>query len=175
MRALCNEVHSLGSHTKQRVVLSEVILKSPYDRHAKQEFHSNSSNVRICVENILELIDQLWTGPKSCNDAIRTITAIIGDPSFAILFTIAGASAHDSPGGVNEEADGGIGEHTPGIKKAIEALKKDTYAMLQSATDRQDLLAMTAPATTNSLDALKDCVIEGVKSLGEDQGPTKVH
>ena len=85
----------------------------------------------------------------------------------------ANAAANNTSEDVNEE-DGGIGEHTPGIKKAIEALKKDTYAMLQSATDRQDLLAMTAPATTNSLDALKQCVMEGVKSLGEDQGPTKV-
>ena len=173
VKALQNEIRMLGVHCKERVVLSEVILKSPYDRHAKQEFHSNSNVIRETIKNIIILIEQLWTGVKSCDEAIRTITAIIGDPSFAILFTIGGVHTPAVSSDV-DEAHGGIGEHTPMIKKAIEALKKDTYAMLQSATDRQDMLAVTAPATARSLDALKGCVTDGVKSLGEDQGPTKV-
>ncbi|XP_063717450.1 talin-1-like isoform X4 [Symsagittifera roscoffensis] len=172
VKALQNEIRMLGVHCKERVVLSEVILKSPYDRHAKQEFHSNSNVIRETIKNIIILIEQLWTGVKSCDEAIRTITAIIGDPSFAILFTIGGVHTPAVSSDV-DEAHGGIGEHTPMIKKAIEALKKDTYAMLQSATDRQDMLAVTAPATARSLDALKGCVTDGVKSLGEDQGPTK--
>ncbi|XP_075240900.1 talin-1-like isoform X4 [Convolutriloba macropyga] len=172
VKALQNEIGMLGIHCKERVVLSEVILKSPYDRHAKQEFHSNSGVIRDTVKNINQLIEQLWTGVKSCDDAIRTITAIIGDPSFAILFTIGGVTT-PAVNTDTEDTSAGIGEHTPMIKKAIEALKKDTYAMLQSATDRQDMLAVTAPATAKSLDALKGCVTDGVKSLGEDQGPTK--
>ena len=62
VKALQNEIGMLGIHCKERVVLSEVILKSPYDRHAKQEFHSNSGVIRDTVKNINQLIEQLWTG-----------------------------------------------------------------------------------------------------------------
>jgi talin len=158
---LKKSVCSLGTTTAELLVCVSAVVSNPDDPAPKRELLVTSKGELEKVSNMVAALKSGSKGTQACNEAVSTISGLIGDLETTAMFAAAGALQ-------NEAAGTAFAEHRENILLNAKVLVEDTKYLVGAAGLTQERLAEAAIKAIGTITKETEYIKLGASSLGTD-------